>query len=180
MMMEDGKKRLGRLSNGSPIEIIETLLNSIDNFFNNEVDTAAKDSLWHLVILGDHAVALTIAEGLFEKTGINGFREFLFKFVDKDEVGFNFSAIAPKIHSWRNVIAHQWLSSSGYVFGLDFTMKKGWEKRKDVTYFNPILYHQSFSDAFSGGGKIWQYQKVLTERQMQKAKERLLAKYIYR
>lgn len=177
---EDKDKRLRRLSKGSPIEIIETLLNSIDNFFNNQIDLAAENDLWHLVILGDHAVALILSEGLFGEAGINGFKTFLEKFVDNTKPGFDFSAIASDIHNWRNVIAHQWLSSSGYDFGLDFEMEMGWEKRDEITYFNPSLYHQSFSSAFSGGGRIWQYQKILTEEQMQEAKDRLLKKYISR
>ena len=117
--MEDKQKRYKRLSEGSPVEIIETLLNSMDNFFNREIDSAAGSELWYLVLLGDHAVALTISEGLFGEAGLSGFKIFLEKFVDKDKSGYNFSVIAQDIHNWRNVIAHQWLSASGYSFGID-------------------------------------------------------------
>jgi len=178
--MEDKQKRFKRLSEGKPVEIIETLLNSMQNFFMREIGSASDNNLLYLVILGDHAVALTISEGLFGKAGIGGYKLFLEKFVDRDKEGFNFSEIAENIHNWRNVIAHQWLSSSGYDFGIDLDMDLGWQKRGSITYFNPKLYHEAFVKAFSGGGKIWKYKQILTEEQMQKAKERLLKKYIGR
>lgn len=178
--MEDKQKRLARLTNGSPVEIIETLLNSMHNFFMREIGVASDSNLHYLVMLGDHSVALTISEGLFGKAGLDGYKLFLERFVDQDKDGFNFSEIAENIHNWRNVIAHQWLSSSGYDLGIDLDMKLGWENRKGVVYFNPKLYHEAFNGAFKGGGRIWQYERILTEEQMQKAKERLLKKYIGR
>lgn len=178
--MEDKQKRLARLSKGSPVEIIETLLNSMHNFFMKEIGVASDSNLLYLVILGDHAVALTISEGLFGEAGLVGYKLFLNKFVDQDKKGFDFSKIAEDIHNWRNVIAHQWLSSSAYDFGIDFDMKFGWEKRKGVVYFNPKLYHEAFNNAFTSGGKVWQYEQILTKEQMQKAKERLLQKYLKR
>lgn len=178
--MEDKKARLKRFRNGPPVEIIETLLNSIDNFFNNEIDVAAEANLWHLVILGDHAVALIIADGLFGKSGPDGFKLFLQYFVDTNKKGFNFSQIYRDIHAWRNAIAHQWLSFSGYRFGLDFKIPAGWEKRNGVTFFNPILYHKSFKSAFSAGGKIWDYDKILNDKELEEAKIRLLNKYLNR
>lgn len=176
--MEDKQKRYKRLSEGSPVEIIETLLNSIHNFFNSEIDRAASEELWNLVILGDHAVALTISEGLFGETGLTGYKKFLEKFVDEAKVGFNFSVIAQDIHNWRNVIAHQWLSVSGYSFGIDLKMFTGWTNKDSATYFNPRIYHQSFKGAFSAGGKIWKYERILTVEELQRAKERLLKKYV--
>jgi len=176
--MEDKQKRLARLSQGSPVEIIETLLNSMHNFFMREIGVASDKNLIYLVILGDHAVALTISEGVFGKTGLDGYKLFLEKFVDQKKKGFNFSEVAQQIHNWRNVIAHQWLSSSAYDFGIDFEMKFGWEKRKNIVYFNPRIYHEAFNKAFSAGGKIWEYEKLMTDEQMQKAKERLLKKYL--
>lgn len=178
--MEDEQKRLVRLSNGSPIEIIETLLNSMHNFFVREISIASDNNLLYLVILGDHAVALTISEGLFGKTGLEGYKLFLKKFVDQDKEGFNFSEVAENIHNWRNILAHQWLASSSYDLGIDTEMELGWKKRNGVIYFNPKLYHEAFNKAFACGGKIWQYERILTEKQMQAAKERLLRKYIGR
>ena len=178
--MEDKQKRLKRLSEGKPVEIIDTLLNSMQNFFMGEIGSASENNLLYLVILGDHAVALTISEGLFGKVGVGGYKLFLEKFVDQAKEGFNFSEIAEDIHNWRNVIAHQWLSSSGYDFGIDLDLNLGWQKRGSITYFNPKLYHEAFNKTFSGGGKIWKYADILDEKQMQEAKERLLEKYIKR
>lgn len=176
--MEDRTKRLKRFQDGSPVEIIETLLNSLDNFFNRkELDVAASSNLWLLVILGIHAVALTISHGLFNKDGHNGFKLFLEKFMDTDNDGFKFSEISFEIHTYRNIIAHRWLSDFGYDFGMDFDMKKGWEKRDGVIYFNPKLYYEAYKNAFGAGGKIWDYDKLLTEEELEKAKERLLEKY---
>ena len=95
--MEDKQKRLARLTSGSPIEIIETLLNSMHNFFMGEIGVASDNNLLYLVILGDHAVALTISEGLFGKAGLDGYKLFLEKFVDQGKEGFNFSEIAENI-----------------------------------------------------------------------------------
>lgn len=177
-MIEDRTKRLKRFKNGPPIEIIETLLNSIDNFFNKrEIDVAAYSNLWLLVILGIHAASLTISHGLFNKDGHEGFKHFLKTFVDSNEEGFNFSEISWEIHTYRNIVAHRWLSDFGYDFGLDFEMTKGWQKRGGVLYFNPKLYYQAYNNAFGAGGKIWQYDKLMTQEELEEAKERLLKKY---
>src|SRR5258706_1579470 len=105
-MIEDKAKRLARFQNGSPIEIIETLLNSIANFYNREIDQAANLRLWLLVVLGIHSVALTISEGIFDKKGLTGFTFFLENFIDEDKEGFKFSDIAHQIHNYRNVVSH--------------------------------------------------------------------------
>lgn len=176
--MEDRNSRRKRFEENGPVEIIETLLNSIDNIFNyRQLDIAADKELWLLVILGVHAVALTISHGLFGKDGEKGFRFFLKNFVDTQEDGFNFSEIAKEIHQYRNIVAHRWLSDFGYEFGFDFEMEKGWEKRDGVTYFNPKLYYQSYKNAFRAGGRIWDYEELLTEEKLHKAKDRLLEKY---
>ena len=176
--MEDRARRLKRFLDGEPLEIIETLLNSIDNFFNKrEIDVAASSNLWLLVILGIHAVALTVSDGLFNKDGHKGFHFFLKSFVDTEKEGFNFSEISKEIHTYRNIIAHRWLSDFGYDFGFDYKMVKGWEKRGDTVYFNPRLYYEAYNKAFGAGGKIWQYDKLLSKEEAQKTKERLIKKY---
>lgn len=175
--MEDKTKRLKRFQSGPPIEIMETLLNSLDNYFNREIGQAANSKLWTLVILGIHAVALTIAEGIFNKRGLTGFTFFLESFIDTPDEGCDFSAIATDMHTHRNVIAHQWLSSSGYKLGYDFGMKKGWEKRGDVIFFNPTKYYELYKKAFSAGGKIWSYEQLLTQNDAEDSKRRLIKKY---
>lgn len=176
--MEDRSGRLARLSKGEPIEIIETLLNSMDNFFNNQIDQVADLELWYLVIMGDHAVALTIASGLFGLEGEPGFHKYLEEFVDQDKEGYDFSSISKKIHNWRNVIAHRWLSDSAYEIGEDNVMEKGWEDRKGVTYLNLKLFHEAFKASFSRDGKIWNYGNIMTKAEMEEAKQRLLKQYI--
>src|SRR5579872_5080707 len=177
-MIEDKAKRLARFQNGSPVEIIETLLNSIANFYNGEIAQAADLRLWLLVVLGIHSVALTTSEGIFDKKGLTGFTFFLENFMDEDKEGFKFSDIAYQIHNYRNVVAHQWLSASGYDFGIDEGMTKGWEERDGVTYFNPKVYYETFKNSvFGRGGKIWDYKQLLTPEAMEAAKTRLLKKY---
>lgn len=75
-MTEDKAKRLARFQNGSPIEIIETILNSIANFYITEIDHAASSHLWLLVVLGIHSVVLTVSGGIFDKRGLTGFTFF--------------------------------------------------------------------------------------------------------
>ena len=137
--IEDPQKRLERLTNGSPVEIIETLLNSLSNFLNNEINQAVNADLWSLAVLGIHAVALTISEGVYDKKGLTGFKFFLEQFMDEDKDGFRFSEIAQDIHNHRNVIAHRWLTASGYAFGFDMKMDKGWEKRGNTVFMNTHL-----------------------------------------
>jgi len=178
--MEDKNNRLKRFQNGSPIEIIETLLNSLDNFMNREIDISAKGECWNLVVIGIHAVALTLSEGLFGKSGITGYKLFLMKFIDIDEKGYDFSVIADDIHNYRNVLAHRWLSQTGYEFGLDFSMKEGYQIRDKITVFNPKRYYQSYNEAFSGGGKIWDYEKILTKDELDQTKDRLIDRYLHK
>lgn len=176
-MIEDKTKRLARFQYGSPMEIIETLLNSIANFYNREIDQAADLRLWLLVVLGIHSVALTISEGIFDKKGLTGFTFFLTNFMDDNKYSCKFSDIADKIHNYRNVVAHQWLSVSGYDFGIDERMAKGWEERDGIIYFNPRAYYETFKKAFDRGGKIWKYAQLLSSEELGEAKKRLLGKY---
>lgn len=112
--MESKEKRIRRLKQGSPIEAIETLLNSIDNFFNNEIISTPNYHQTSLLFLGIHATALTISEALFGEKGENGYRIFLEKFVDGQTDNTKFSRIANILHDWRNILAHQWIGSMGH------------------------------------------------------------------
>jgi hypothetical protein len=114
--MESYEDRLARFENGSPIEVIATLTNSINNFLNPEIEQAARRGSWSLMFMGIHAVALTVSKGFFGLTGRDGYLRFLRTFVDDGAAGGDFSAIGAEIHQWRNVVAHQWLSSAGYRF----------------------------------------------------------------
>ena len=178
--MEEKAKRLARFQGGPPGEITGTLLNSIANFYNPEIERAAAAELWFLVILGIHSVALTVAEGIFDKRGVGGFTFYLENFVDGAGEGFDFSRIAPEIHNMRNVVAHQWLSSSMYDFALDTRMSKGWEKYGDDVHLNPQRLYEAFEAGFGPHGRVWGYDRLLTPADHQAAKDRLLKKYIAR
>ena len=103
--MEPLEKRIKRFQNGSPIEIIETLLNSISNFFNNEIRLTTEEDHYQtsLMFLGVHAVALTISEGFYNRNGVEGYRLFLENFVDGKTPDTKLSDVATEIHSWRNI-----------------------------------------------------------------------------
>jgi len=176
--MESKEDRLRRFQNGSPVEIIDTLLNSIDNLLNRQIEHAASLACWDLTILGIHAIALTISEALFNTRGRTGYRLFLERFVDRDEPGRSYSAIADDIHNWRNVIAHQWLAQSGHDIVFDASMDLGWKRDRSTLHFNPKLYTADYITAFDAGGKIWDWQDLLTVEQAEAAKNRLIDKYL--
>ncbi len=179
---ETKERRLKRFEDGAPVEIIETLINSIHNYFNNEIGATfanPKNPQTALMILGVHSVALTIAFGFFDKQGSQGYRLFLENFVDGDTHDTTFSSIATEIHEWRNVLAHRWLNAAGHEFSYDFTMKQGWRKEGEVTLLNPQIYLDHYLKAFKSGGKIYKYDKILTtDALLLGAKQRFISKYI--
>lgn len=178
---EPKEQRLKRFQNGPPVEIIETLLNSIDNYFNNEISLTIDERNYQtsLLFLGIHAVALTISESFFDKKGEEGYRLFLEKFVDGNTEDKKFSKIADEIHNWRNVLAHQWLASSGHKIGYDYKMSLGWEKRNGVTFINPKIYCNQYLSAFRDGNrKIWNYKDFLNDSELENVKNRLINKYL--
>ncbi len=178
--MEPLEKRTNRFQKGPPNEIIETLLNSIDNFFNNEIRLTTEDDHYQttLLFLGIHAVALTISDGFFNKTGLDGYKLFLESFVDGNTRDTQFSHIAKLIHKWRNIIAHQWLGVSGHKISYDYNMSLGWEVRNKVTFINPKIYRDCYLKAFSSEGSIWNYREMFTDEDLLLIKDRLLKKFL--
>lgn len=175
---ESKEKRLARFKNNPPVEAIETLLSSVGSFFNNEIRLTPDNAQTSLLFLGIHAVALTISEVFFNKTGLEGFRLFLERFVDGDSDDTKFSAIAELIHSWRNTLAHQWLSSIGHKVGYDYKMEFGWQERDGVTFINPKIYCEHYLKTFSAGGKIWGFGNIFNEDELQAIKDRIIKKYL--
>lgn len=177
---ESKEKRLKRFQEGPPEEIILTLLNSISHFFNNEIKLTVKEDNYQtsLLFLGIHAVALTISEGFFDKTGIEGYKLYLEKFVDGDTQDTKFSTISELLHSWRNILAHQWLGLKGHEIGYDYKMGLGWVEKEESIFINPAIYCNQYLKAFNAGGKIWEYKKYLTGKEMEEAKSRLIKKYL--
>jgi hypothetical protein len=178
--MESQADRLKRFQDGPPTEVISTLLNSINNFFNNEIARAAEASCWSLMVMGVHAVALTISFGFFGLNGEAAYVRFLREYVDGSEPGADFSSVGSELHTWRNVLAHQWLGSAGHAIGFDPSMAVGWERRSGILVVNPARYHEAYRSAFRTSSPMWKPEKLLTSPELQAAKDRLIDKYVAR
>jgi len=178
--IESKESRLKRFKDNEPCEIIETLINSIALFYNNELIITTRNDNYQttLMFLGVHASALTISEALFNKSGHDGYKIFLEKFVDGETQNIKFSIISQLIHDWRNVLAHQWIGSIGHELGYDYEMVDGWKTHNDVTFINPAIYLDQYIKAFGPGGKIWTWKSILTEQEKQNANDRLITKYL--
>ena|SRR5258708_693783 len=176
---ESPEQRLRRLQNNHPVEAIETLLNSIDNHFNNEIRVTIVGDNYQtsLLFLGIHAAALTIGEAFWDQGGFTGYKKFVEQYIDGDAPENQFSQIADLIHKWRNVIAHQWIGSVGHQIGYDYTMSSGWEVRDGVMFINPKIYCEAYLKAFAAGGKIWNYTSLFSEEEMEGIKTRIVTKY---
>lgn len=178
---ETAKRRLERFENGSPVESIETLLNSIDNYFNNEIRATISDlrqPQTTLLFLGIHASILTISEAFFNDKKFSGYKLFLEKYVDDADSPSGFSLIANDIHTWRNVVAHQWLSTKGHGLAYAYELEQGWKREGDILYINPKMYCEQYLAAFSAGGKIWQYSQHFTKEELEEIKQRIIDKFV--
>lgn len=175
---ESREHRLDRLKS-HPIEAIETLLNSIANFFNNEIVLTPTYHQTSLMILGIHASALTIGEVFFQhKSDLENYTDFIYTFIDGDTEDTKFSIVAEDIHNWRNIIAHQWIGSLGHRIEYDYQTKLGWQKMSNGNLIiNPKIYCDIYMEAFSAKGKIWQYLSIFNEEQIKKAHQIIIKKY---
>jgi len=174
--MESYEDRLRRFQDNGPGEVIGTLLNSINNLFNPEIQRAADQECWSLMMIGTHGVALTIVEGVFGVSGEQGFVRFLKEYMDGAEPGGDWSTIGHELHEWRNVLAHQWLSAAGYGFAWHPGIDVGWERRGDLIVVNPIRYHAAYRQAWSNPN-LWLPNRIITDTDFQKAKRRLIRKF---
>ncbi len=178
--METRERRLQRLQDGSPREALLTLINSQGNYFiETELKPAAERRLHNLLILGIHTIAETWVEILFpNNNALEGFRRYLERFVDRDEPSKRFSAIAEEINRWRNILAHQWLSSFGHVFGVDLEMSEGWIREGEILYFNPLVYFECFIEKFDRSLAI--IEEIFTEEDREEIKQRIIERYLRR
>lgn len=178
---ETRDQRLKRFEQNSPVEVIDTIINSIANYFNNEIRATLYDTAnpqTSLMILGIHSVALTIAYGLFNSGGPQGYKLFLERFIDGDTPDTKFSTIGSEIHEWRNVLAHRWLNVAGHSFSYDYEMPEGWKREGEFLLLNPKIYLEHYLKVFGVNGKIYQYNKILTtDQQLEEAKVRFISKY---
>jgi hypothetical protein len=179
---ETREQRLKRFTENHPYEVIGTITNSMANYFVNELKSVFDNSENYqtsLMFLGTHSIALTIAYGLFNKQGEDGYRLFLENFIDGDTPDTKFSTVASRIHEWRNVLAHRWINVAGHSFSYEFEMSEGWKMDGEFLLVNPRIYLGQFLKAFGPGGRIYKYEKLLTTEEMwQSAKERFISKYV--
>lgn len=178
---ETKEHRLKRFQDGPPIEIIETLINSMASFFMNEIGATfdnKSNPQTSLMFLGTHSIALTLSHGFWNKEGKQGYKLFLEHFIDGDTPDTKFSTIYEEIHEMRNIVAHRWINVGGHNFGYDFTMAEGWKIDGDVIFINPQIYLNQFIKTFSSGGRIYRYNTVLpTPETLESAKNRFISKY---
>jgi hypothetical protein len=179
--MESFEDRLNRFKSGPPVEFIETLINSTHNYFIPQLRMAKEKGLESLLILGIHSVAETLSENIFGRNYLTGFRFYLENFVDGKEDGFKFSEIAEDLNNWRNIIAHQFLSKLGHFFVSDTTVEVGFKKDGEQIFFNPNIYFDYFESSFTQQPKslksIHNYKDLMSEDDMNKAKEKILKKF---
>src|ERR1035437_6663698 len=172
--MESYSDRLRRFQNGPPNEVIQTLLNSINNFFNPEIAKAAENDSWSLVLIAIHSVATTVSQGLFGVGREKGFIRYLQTYMDGDEPGADFSSIGSELHLWRNVLAHQWLASSGHTIATDTSISLGWERREEALVLNPARFYEAYRHSFSTSSLLWRPAKILTPDELLVVKKRLI------
>lgn len=178
---ESVEKRLRRFQNGSPIESIETLLNSLDNYFNNEIRatiTNIQQPQTSLLFLGVHAAILTISEAFWNDKSVTGYRLFLEKYVDGEQESEKFSSIGQELHDWRNIVAHQWLSSKGHSISYAYGPEWGWKKEDGILHVNPKVYCDQYLGTFKAGGKIWNYSIDFTPEELEAIKTRIINKFV--
>src|SRR3954469_8882645 len=95
------EQRLKRFQDGHPIEVIETVIQSMASFFVNELRSVFDNSANRqttLMFLGTHSISLTLAYGLFGKDGEVGYNLFLKHFIDGDKPDTIFSTVSSEIH----------------------------------------------------------------------------------
>lgn len=179
---ETKEQRLRRFTENHPYEVIATITNSMANHFVNELRVVFDNPSNYqtsLMFLGTHSIALTMAYGLFNKGGEDGYKLFLENFIDGDTPDTKFSTVASRIHEWRNVLAHRWINAAGHSFSYDFDMPEGWKIDGEFLLVNPKIYLEQFLRSFGSGGRIYQYEKVLTTDEMwEAAKQRFISKYV--
>jgi len=172
--------RLKRFQSNSPGESIQTLLDSINNYFNNELRYIVEHETYQtsLLIMGIHASILTIAEAFYDQKGLSGYKLFLERFVDGKLSEQKFSEIAGEIHAWRNILAHQWMSVRGHNFGYAYEIAEGWKREDGTLYLNPRVYAQQYLDAFGLNGRIWQYRDKFSDKELEEIKQRIIEKFV--
>lgn len=171
--METFEKRLKRFLCTDVYEIPETLLNSINNHFLPEIRIAGQHKNTRLIFLGTHAIIQTVTENIFGLRGKPGTKFYLENFVDGATLDRKFSLISDDLHEIRNVMAHQWLSVKMHDWAANYQITEGWKLESNTLHVNPDIYLEQFLDAYGAGGRVWDYENLITK------KELLIRKYYY-
>lgn len=163
------------------MEAIGTLLNSIHNHFNNEIEQTISDTdnpQTSLLFLGIHAAILTIGEVFYDlRPPERNYTKVLEMYVDGASPDTQFSRIAHDIHGWRNIVAHQWIGRQGHSIDYDYRMRLGWERRNGILFINPRIYCEHYLAAFRSGGKIWGFEDSFTSQELIDMQNRIITKY---
>jgi hypothetical protein len=165
-MLETFERRLWRFTFGSPREPFLNLVNSIANFVSPELTNAFENGQVYLFFLGSHAIIQTVSKNIYAKTGPDGTLYYLKNFVDGSSPGTDFSTISHVIHSMRNVVAHQVLSCSMHNIVIDEKLDCGWKRSSGEIIINWYVYAQHFLDAFSLGGRIYDWDQHLSPEEL--------------
>lgn len=182
--MESIEARIKRLKSNAPDEAIGNILNAICNSYLPELSVAAQEELSNSLILGIHSIASTVAEHIFLRRGKSGFKFYLENFVDGEDDDLKFSNISGQLYDWRNVIAHQFLSGQGHMFGYNYKMNSGYKVDNGVTLINPYIFFTQVKNAFENYGqartkyKVYDYMQLLTTEEMQKSKDLFLDTFL--
>jgi hypothetical protein len=167
--MESFEERLKRWTLGADREWALTVFMMLRNTLENEVQTASKNHLLMLTLMGIHACIQTITEKVFGLgKGFGTTQFYLEKFVDGTARDRKYSSVAEQIHKERNVIAHQGFSATQYDIAYDWAFGGGFEWRGKVLVINPDTY---VADYVAGSCRYSQIaQKLISEFDMVKRK----------
>jgi hypothetical protein len=143
--METFRAQLKRFLDAPPVEVLGTVVGTLQRDLMPEIKTAVQDHSGYLVVLGTHAVIQLVAEKVFGMSGLAGTQFFLQKFVDDptwpDRV---FSTIHAEMHDLRSVVANLWLSAEDHNRIFDWYLPEGWQWQDDGLHINLRRYFEQF------------------------------------
>ncbi|BBO69003.1 hypothetical protein DSCA_29330 [Desulfosarcina alkanivorans] len=176
--METFEKRLKRFTFGNPREPFLNLVNTIANFVRPELKKTVENGQVYLFFLGSHAIIQNIAKNIFDKTGIGGTSCYLKNFVDGLSFDTKFSEISKNIHYMRNIVAHHILSHSMHNIILDEELECGWKQNNNDIRVNWHVYARHFLDAFNRGGKIYDWDQLLSPNELIVRQYQFICRYL--
>ena len=177
---ENPRELINKIVYGPPKGAVNLLILSINSFLNNEIADTVKNKppQSSLLFIGIHSVAQTLGEVLFGERSVKGYRKFLEEFIDGSEEDNQYSLIANEIHSWRNILAHGWLSLRGFQIEYDYEMKEGFKKMGNDLYINPKIYLNLYLSAFNNDGRIVKYINNMNKLELSRSQKVIKDKYL--